>query len=241
MLASADAVVTDSQSAADDLAELVGIDHRRLRVIGGGVGAEFVPSDDGLVTRMAGLRIDLPELREGYVLVPTGMDWRKNAAGAIEAYATLPVDVRHRHQLVLSCAVEPGYEAWLRLLAEQSGVGEQLVITGYVADATLVALYQSAEIVFFPSFYEGFGLPVLEALRCGARVITSASSSLPELIGDKRALFDPSDPADMARLLEAALDDPAVGARAGTDAEARFTWKSTARKLVDVYRSLTDR
>jgi glycosyltransferase involved in cell wall biosynthesis len=169
------------------------------------------------------------------------MDWRKNAAGAIEAYATLPVDVRHRHQLVLSCAVEPGYEAWLRLLAEQSGVGEQLVITGYVADATLVALYQSAEIVCFPSFYEGFGLPVLEALRCGARVITSASSSLPELIGDKRALFDPSDPADMARLLEAALDDPAVGARAGTDAEARFTWKSTARKLVDVYRSLTDR
>jgi glycosyltransferase involved in cell wall biosynthesis len=241
LLASADAVVTDSQSAADDLAELVGLDRRRLHVIGGGAGGEFVPPSDDVAARMARLRSELPALRERYVLVPTGMDWRKNAAGAIAAYALLPAELRRRHQLVLACAVEPGYEAWLRVLADEAGVAEQLVITGYVADATLVALYQTAEIVCFSSFYEGFGLPVLEALRCGARVITSGVSSLPELIGDKRALFDPSDPADMARLLAAALVDPAVGARAGTEAEARFTWPATARKLVDVYRALARR
>jgi glycosyltransferase involved in cell wall biosynthesis len=241
MLASADAVVTDSQSAADDLAELVGIDRRRLHVIGGGVGREFVPPTDDVAARIAALRAEVPDLSEGYVLVPTGMDWRKNAAGAIEAYAQLPDELRARHQLVLACEVQPGYEAWLRLLADEAGVADRLVITGYVTDATLVRLYQTAEVVFFPSFYEGFGLPVLEALRCGARVITSAASSLPELIGDKRALFDPSDPADMARLLESALRDPAVGARAGSDAEARFTWPATARKLVAVYRSLSRR
>ena len=238
LLASCDAVVADSQSAADDLAELVGIDRRRLHVIGGGVGGEFVPPNDGASARMARLRAELPTLRDRYVLVPTGMDWRKNAAGAIAAYALVAAELRERHQLVLSCAVEPGYEAWLRLLADEAGIAEQLVVTGYVADATLVRLYQTAEVVVFPSFYEGFGLPVLEALRCGARVITSGVSSLPELIGDKRALFDPADPADMARLLDAALRDPGVGARTGTEEEARFTWPATARKLVDVYRSL---
>ena len=240
MLASADAVVTDSQSAADDLAELVGIDRRRLHVIGGGVGGEFVPPTDDVAARMAGLGADLPDLGEGYVLVPTGMDWRKNAAGAIAAYALLAAELRGRHQLVLACAVEPGYEAWLRLLADETGVADRLVITGYVTDATLVRLYQTAEVVFFPSYYEGFGLPVLEALRCGARVITSSASSLPELIGDKRALFDPSDTTDMAQLLEAALDDPTVGARAGSDDEARFTWPATAHKLVAVYRALSE-
>ena len=110
--------------------------------------------------------------------------------------------------------------------------------TGYVADTTLVDLYQTAELVYFPSFYEGFGLPILEALRCGARVIASGVSSLPELIGDKRALFNPSDPDDMARTLTTALEDPSFGARAGALDDARFTWSATTAELVGVYERL---
>ena len=151
----------------------------------------------------------------------------------------MPVDLRAAHQLVLSCAVEPGYEAWLELLATEAGIDDgQLVITGYVADTTLVDLYQTAELVFFPSFYEGFGLPILEALRCGARVIASGVSSLPELIGDKRALFNPSDPDDMAHTVTTALEDPSFGARSGALDDARFTWSATAAELVGVYERL---
>ncbi len=86
LLASADAVVTDSQCAADDLVELVGVDPRRITVIGAGAGEMFVPPVDTEATRLARLSDGLPTIRPGYVLVPTGMDWRKNAAGAIAAY-----------------------------------------------------------------------------------------------------------------------------------------------------------
>jgi glycosyltransferase involved in cell wall biosynthesis len=236
MLASADAIVADSQSAAADLVELAGLDPRRVNVIGAGVGDQFVPPADDHETRMSALRADVPGIRRDFVLVPTGMDWRKNAAGAIVAYAALPDRLRERHQLVLTCDVEPGYEAWLQLVAREHGVNDdRLVLTGHVADTTLVTLYQTAELVMFPSYYEGFGLPVLEAIRCGARVIAGGVSSLPELVGDHRALFDPWDTDDMARVLEGALVDRGLGARAGTPDENRFTWPATVRRLVDVY------
>jgi glycosyltransferase involved in cell wall biosynthesis len=236
MLVGADAVVTDSGSAAADLVDLAGADPRRVTVIGAGVGDEFVPASVDQGTRMRRLATGVPGIRSGYVLVPTGMDWRKNAAGAIAAYARLPLDLRRRHQLVLACALDPGYEAWLRLLAHEQGVDDdQLLLTGHVPNATLVLLNQTAELVLFPSFYEGFGLPVLEALRCGARVIASDVSSLPDLVGDKRAMFDPSDPDDMADRLADALADRELGARIGSEDEARFTWPRTAARLVDVY------
>ena len=94
LLASADAVVTDSHCAADDLVELVGVDPRRIMVIGAGAGGMFVPPVDSEATRLARLSDGLPTIRPGYVLVPTGMDWRKNAPGAIAAYGRLPVDLR---------------------------------------------------------------------------------------------------------------------------------------------------
>jgi glycosyltransferase involved in cell wall biosynthesis len=236
MLVGADAVVTDSGSAAADLVDLAGADPRRVTVIGAGVGDEFVPAGDDHSTRMRRLATDVPGIKSGFVLVPTGMDWRKNAAGAIVAYAALPPSLRDRHQLVLACAVEPGYAAWLRLVAHEHDVeDDQLVLTGHVADVTLVALYQTAELVMFPSYYEGFGLPVLEAVRCGARVIAGDGSSLPELVGDHRALFDQWNTDDMGRALLAALTDRNVGARAGAPGEARFTWHETARRLVAVY------
>jgi glycosyltransferase involved in cell wall biosynthesis len=236
LLAAADAVVTDSQCAADDLVELVGVDARRITVIGAGVGEMFVPPADSEPIRLGRLSEALPALRPGYVLVPAGMDWRKNAAGAIAAYGLLATELRSGHQLVLACEVQPGYRAWLELLASEAGLADgELLITGYVTDTTLVDLYQTAELVCFPSFYEGFGLPILEALRCGARVIASGVSSLPELIGDKRALFDPNDHDDMARVLTTALEDPTFGARAAPPADARFTWSATAATLVEVY------
>ena len=135
---------------------------------------------------MAALRSAFPELSARYVLVPTAADWRKNSIGAIQAFGRLPAAVRDRHQLVLFCRLVDEQRRELVEAAEEAGVADRVMITGFVPDDLLVTLYQTAELVMFATFYEGFGLPVLEARRCGARVICSDSSSLPEVMPDPR-------------------------------------------------------
>ncbi len=118
------------------------------------------------------------------------------------------------------------------------GVAGQVLVTGYVSDELLVQLYQSTELVLFPSFYEGFGLPVLEARRCGARVICSGASSLPEVLGDERALFNPWAIDEIAERLESALIDPEFAAELDRVPDSGFTWSRAAERLTAVYRSL---
>lgn len=240
LLVSADAIVADSHAAAHELEELVGIPRRRITVIGAGVDDRFTAPATSAAERIARLRAALPELREGYVLVPAGMDWRKNAAGAIAAHAALPATLRERHQLVLQCAVTDGYAAWLEHLAREAGTLDQLVVTGRVDDDVLVALLQTAEVVCFPSFAEGFGLPVLEALHCGARVICSDTSSLPEIVRDAAARFDPWDPASIAARLAEALTD-GVGATLDPPPGGALSWSASARAVAGVYARLVDR
>lgn len=239
MIASADAVVTDSESAAADVHDLIGVERDRLTVIGAGVGGQFTFPTAPLADRMLELRRGLPNLRPRYLLVPTGIDWRKNIPGVIASFGRLPADVRHRHQLVLACKVDAEQRTWIEDLAGEAGALDQVVITGFVSDEDLVRLYQTAELVVFPSFYEGFGLPVLEARRCGARVICSGASSLPEVLVDASARFDPHDPGEMAAVMERALTDPTFAARLDRVGDAGFTWAAAADRLVDVYRATT--
>ena len=236
MLLAADAIVTDSQSAADDVADLLGVGPDRLTVIGAGVGPQFTLPTTSVAERVEELRRSLPDLSARFVLVPAGMDWRKNVEGAVEAYGRLPEELRDRHQLVLACKVDAEQERWVRDLAEAAGIAGHLLVTGYVSDEQLVLLYQTAELVLFPSFYEGFGLPVLEARRCGARVICSSSSSLPEVIPDARAMFNPWLVDEIAERLHSALDDPATTAMLGRVPDPGFTWELAADRLVEVYR-----
>ncbi|NNE10921.1 MAG: glycosyltransferase [Ilumatobacter sp.] len=240
MLASADAVVTDSQSAADDVHELLGVARRRLTVIGGGVGPQFVPPTTTLEERMDELRAEIPGLLPNFVLVPTGMDWRKNVEGAIEAFGLLPAELRDRHQLVLACKVDEHQRAWIDGLAEGAGVADRLVVTGFVSDETLVLLYQTTELVLFPSFYEGFGLPVVEARACGARVVCSNASSLPEVLRDERATFNPWVVEEIAEVLERALGDASFAAELDRVPDAGFTWSQAAERLVGVYDGLRE-
>ena len=238
MIATSDAVVTDSQSAADDVVRHLGVDPARVTVLGAGVSSQFRLPTDPLADRIAELRTEWPGLSARYVLVPTAADWRKNSLGAIEAFAGLESEVRRRHQLVLFCRLTDDQRAELESAAVVAGVGDQVLFTGFVPDDLLVALYQSAELVMFPTYYEGFGLPVLEARRCGARVICSNNSSLPEVIVDVRARFNPFDPADVTATLQRALtDDDLIGVLERVP-ESGFTWDLAVERLVGVYSGL---
>ena len=239
LLATADAVVTDSQSAATDVETLLGVAPRRLTVIGGGVGPQFCLPTSTIDDRINSARAVLPKLSPRFIFVPTGMDWRKNYVGAIEAYGMLPERLRNRHQLVLSCKVDDHQRAAIDEICENLGLSGRVLITGYVSDELLVTLYQTAELVLYPSFYEGFGLPVLEARSCGARVICSGVSSLPEVLTDERATFNPWDVADIASTLERAIDDPTFAAILDRVPDSGFNWSESARRLVGVYDRLS--
>ena len=131
-------------------------------------------------------------LDKPFVMYTGGIDYRKNIEGLIRAYARLPAEVRKTHQLAIVCSVQPPSREALEQLARQHGLAaHEVVLTGFVPDADLLALYNLCKLFVFPSWHEGFGLPALEAMRCGAPVIGANTSSLPEVIGWPEALFDP--------------------------------------------------
>lgn len=241
MLLAADEIVTDSESAADDVATILGYPRAQITSIGAGVSDQFRPPHTSLDARIASLRKIFELLLPGFVLVPTGMDWRKNTRGAMRAFSALPESVRAEHQLVVVCRATDDQLAELSRLAVELGIGRDIIFTGLVTDDELVLLYQSAELVFFPSFYEGFGLPVLEARRCGARVICSNTSSLPEVLPDPTATFNPHDLEEMTHLLERALVDVGTAARLSEVPDPGFSWDRTADDLVGVYRRALNR
>ena len=122
----------------------------------------------------------LRELRPGFLLYVAGFEFRKNLERLITAYGLLPEELRASHQLVIACRLLPSEAELMREWAARAGIrAEQLVLTGYVTDAELGALYHACELFVFPSLYEGSGLPILEAMSCGAPVIASRDRHRP--------------------------------------------------------------
>ena len=181
-----DHLLAISQATADDAHELLGQGPDRITVIGAGADERFCPHPEGRAAAVTDLveRPPVAGLRPGYVMTQSGIEPRKNLDRLMDAYAALPDELRHRHQLVLQCKTTPHEVAELRHHAWQLGILDDFLITGYVSDDDLVRLYRGAEVVVFPSLYEGFGLPVLEAMQCGAPAICSDSSSLREVQTD---------------------------------------------------------
>lgn len=139
---------------------------------------------------------------------PGGFDIRKNFENLFKAFALLPTHLRDAHQLVLTSKSDANTVSMLTKWARSAGLrDEELVLTGYVSDEDLVALYSSATLFMFPSWHEGFGLPLLEAMSCGAPCIGSDCTSIPEILPWKDARFNPYDPSDMASRMFQALTD----------------------------------
>lgn len=171
-------------------------------------------------------------IQRSFVLYTGGIDHRKNIEGLIRAYSLLPISLRETHQLVVVCAVQtPDRERLLRLSREAGLADGELVFTGFVSDDDLLALYNACKLFVFPSWHEGFGLPALEAMRCGKAVLAANTSSLPEVVGLEDALFDPFDSGAMAALIERVLIDDAFRhdlERHGLAQSKRFSWDETA-------------
>ncbi|MGF6530555.1 glycosyltransferase involved in cell wall biosynthesis [Paraburkholderia sp. GAS206C] len=170
-------------------------------------------------------------LRADYILFVGAGDARKNELGLLQAYALLPEALRRRHQLVI---VGASYPERLQETAASYGVGkEDLGLIRHVSEDDLPIMYALSGVFVMPSKHEGFGLPALEAMACGAAVIASGTTSLPEVVGREDALFDPNDPASIALKLKATLEDAAFRQDLKLHGLARaeeFTWEESARR-----------
>ncbi|WP_349616753.1 glycosyltransferase [Azotobacter salinestris] len=167
-----------------------------------------------------------------FVMYTGGIDHRKNIEGLIRAYARLPVSLRQAHQLAIVCSIRPEDRIRLERLARQHGLSpDELILTGFVPEEDLVALYNLCKVFVFPSWHEGFGLPALEAMACGRAVIAANSSSLPEVVGCDEALFDPLDDDSIARKLEQVLTDEGFRKaleQHGIEQAKNFSWDKSA-------------
>ncbi|MGZ5313922.1 MAG: glycosyltransferase family 4 protein [Solirubrobacterales bacterium] len=239
LIRSADHVLTISRRTADDAIEHLGIPDERITVIDSGVSwtlSELAPTEE--VARSL-LDKEVKRLRPGFLLYVGGDDPRKNLEGTIQAYALLPEELRRSHQLAIVCNLTLARRA--QLLAHARGLGiklRDLVLPGFVPDDVLASLYRACGLFIFPSLYEGAGLPILEAMACGAPVAASATSSIPEILGDLDATFDPSDAADIARCIADALASPGALDRLRERSARRvriFTWDRVAELTLDGY------
>ena len=167
-----------------------------------------------------------------FVMYTGGADERKNLHGLIKAFAKLPDEIRRRHQLVLAGKMPEGHvESFLRT-GKTSGLrDDELVIPGYVLDVDLMKLYNTCALFVFPSLHEGFGIPPLEAMACGAPVIAANATSLPEVIGLSDALFDPTSVPEISAKLQRALTDDRFRKRLidhGREQLKKFSWTRSA-------------
>jgi glycosyltransferase involved in cell wall biosynthesis len=177
-----------------------------------------------------------------YVLLVGRIEHRKNHVGALSAFRLLKRQgLLPDHQVVLCGAPGTGRDV-PDIMAEVEALGgEDLLLTQYVAPEDMPAFYSGAEALLFPTFYEGFGLPALEAMACGLPVTTSNVSSMPEVVGDAGYCVDPSDVEGMAEALWRSVCDDGARRRmsaAGIERARGFTWEKAARETVEVYRSL---
>lgn len=182
-------------------------------------------------------------ITQPFILYTGGADERKNLPRLIEAYAQLASEVRERHQLVFAGKMHESVVEQLNQLAICNGLKTgELIFTGYISDQQLVKFYNFCKLYVFPSWHEGFGLPALEAMACGAPVIGANTSSLPEVIGLDEALFDPFDVSDIFHKIDKALRDDSFRERLhehGLQQANKFSWDETAKKAIHAWTELS--
>jgi glycosyltransferase involved in cell wall biosynthesis len=230
----AQAVIAVSESAKRDAVEHLGLDPARVFVVHNGVDAGFRP----LPRTKAAHDLRRFGLTPGEYLLYLGtIEPRKNLVRLVQAYKRLRQSAGPVPRLVLA-----GAKGWMvdevELEVSKLNLESEVCFLGRVDGAYLTALYNGAVCFLYPSLYEGFGLPVLEAMACGTPTLTSRSSSLPEVAGDAAVLVDPMDVKAMAEGMEVLLldrDRAAVLRQRGLERARRFTWEETARKTLRVY------
>ncbi|MGH9900326.1 MAG: glycosyltransferase family 4 protein [Pyrinomonadaceae bacterium] len=232
-------ILTISNYTRRDIISTYGVAPERITVAPLAAAAHFRPAPAREVERVRRAF----GIEGEYILAVGAIQPRKNLARLVRAYADLR---RRRPRTKLPQLVLVGKRAWLYgetlRAVEESGVGGHTIFTGYVSEGDLPALYTGAKCFVYPSYFEGFGLPPLEAMQCGTPVVTGDRTSLPEVVGDAGLMVDPFDIGAIAGAVERLLDSPALRAELRAKGLARakiFSWRENARLTLAAYERAT--
>ena len=241
VLLSADFIVADTQSTFNDLTKYYPHEcAHKLRVVYPGVGEEFVvlPKNAKNLYNRIFLKYNI---YSNYIIYIGTLEPRKNITGLIKAYHSLKSRYSIKQQLVIA-----GMKGWMYedifKLVDELGLNKEIIFTGYIPREELKIFYNFADLSVYPSFYEGAGLPVLEAFKCGCPVVTSNISSMPEFAGDAAMLIDPNNVDFIAEGIHKILSNPELRSsliEKGLKRAKEFTWERTAQQMLSVFNSLS--
>lgn len=238
MIRNADHVIAVSQCTKNDIVKYTGYPEDKISVIYSGINHEFfrpMPQDEAQEKLQLAHGIDQPFFLYVSRLEHPG----KNHVRLIEAFERFKMENDSAHQLVLAGADWSGADI-IKARAAESPVKDDIIFPGFVPAKSLPLLYASCDMMVFPSLFEGFGFPVLEALACGAPVACSNTSSMSEIAGDVVPTFDPDKSDAIYRAMAAAVsagrnNETQAG---GIEYARRFDWRETAQNVMEIYRSL---
>jgi glycosyltransferase involved in cell wall biosynthesis len=233
---SADAIIAVSENSRQDAINLLGISPQRIFSVPLGVSERFHPIVDLSLLGRIREKYSLPD---HFILFVGLVEPRKNLSLLVESYKRL-IDQGSSSPLVIVGRLGWMYESVLEEI-EKSGLQDRVFFAGYIPIQDLPIVYNLADVFVYPSIYEGFGLPPLEAMACGTPVITSAVSSIPEHVGDAGILVAPNDAQALASAMAAVLSDQVLRKQLmekGPKQASKFTWERTARETLQVYQKL---
>jgi len=235
----ADKIIAVSENTKNDLIDLYGIDTNKIKVIYSGINSDFFKVLDQNVLRVIKEKY---KIIKPYIFTLSNLEPRKNIESLILASEYLKRKYKIDYQFIIA-----GGEAWTQNkkiydLAKKSYISNEIKFLGYIPAEDKMALYQAASIFIYPSFYEGFGFPPLEAMASGVPVICSDSSSLPEIVSNTALLFDPYDINQLAETIHQVLTDDNLKRNLiekGKEQVKSFSWEKTARETLELFKEVT--
>lgn len=230
-------IITISYYSKREIMEYLKIPSEKIEVIYPGVGKDFMPIKDyeniSQIKRYFGIS-------GNYILYIGNLKPHKNLLKLIESYSLLPSDIRNEYQLIIGGKKDKNYDS-LSKEVNKRGIKERVIFTDFIRDEDLPALYSGASLFVFLSLYEGFGLPVLEAMACGVPVIVSNSTSIPEITEDAAILVDPEDTGDIVKAISNILEDVALRNEMipkGFERARLFSREGTVKRMIKLFEEI---
>ena len=243
-LKQADLILGISESSCREVVEHLGISREKVVNTSEAVDESFRPKELTKEEKST-LYKRFNIIRKTIVYAPGGFDVRKNFENLIEAYSILPKHIKENYQLVIISKVEQADKKRLLEFAKSKGVKQDdLIFTGYVLDNELISFYTLCDLFVFPSIHEGFGLPLLEAMSCGAVVIGSNTTSIPEVIGCNEALFDPYDVNSISSKIAEVIENKALQQKLLEHNKSqikKFSWDNSAKKAIQSFETMFEK